>query len=293
MDKRDLLTVRIISAAFVALALAIFKPFGLDAMQWQAYLHILIIWVIGVGICIVTDSLLTYLFRMPSSTQKGVSYIIHRNLWFQLVNTPLIALAICLYRHFVLSESVEGNMLSWGNYLDTLVIIAFCSFAIGLYWRFRFRSKYLAAELGEMQQIQARQPQQSAEPTAYHKQSNNQTITLTGTTSETVTLQARDLLYIESVGNYVKVCHLTDSSNQALKQSSIKTDMLRATSKQMEETLKEYSMVIRCHRAFLVNLQQVEKIVSQSGALQLKMKYTGDILPVSRSNIAQIKAAFQ
>lgn len=278
MDKRDSLTVRIISAAFVALALAIFKPFGLDAMQWQAYLHLFPIWVIGVGVCIVTDSLLTYLFRMPSTTQKGVSYIIHRNLWFQLINTPLIALAICLYRHFVLSGSVEGNMLSWGNYLETLVIIAFCSFAIGLYWRFRFRSEYLAAELEEMQQLNERLECMNAPMSDW--------ITLNGTTSETVRLQASNILYIESVGNYVKVCYLDDG-----RMPTIQT--LRATSKNMEEVLKEYSMIIRCHRAFLVNLQQVEKIVSKSGSLQLKMKHTGDILPVSRSNIAKIKAAFQ
>ena len=281
-NKRDSLTVRIISAAFVALALAIFKPFGLDAMQWQAYLHLFLIWVIGVGVCIVTDSLLTYLFRMPSTTQKGVSYIIHRNLWFQLINTPLIALAICLYRHFVLSSSVEGNLLSWGNYLETLVIIAFCSFAIGLYWRFRFRSMYLAAELEEVQQLN----EQLSKVKGERLERKGEMVTLTGTTSETVTLQISNLLYIESVGNYVKVCYLDTDRKPAIQ-------MLRATSKQMEETLTDYPMVVRSHRAFLVNLQQVEKIVSQSGTMQLKMRHSGDTLPVSRSNTAQVKAAFQ
>ncbi len=281
-DKRDSLTVRIISAAFVALALAIFKPFGLDAMQWQAYLHLLVIWVIGVGVCIVTDSILTFLFKMPSTTQKGVSYIIHRNLWFQLINTPLIALAICLYRHFVLSGSVEGNLLSWGNYLETLIIIAFCSFVIGLYWRFRFRSLYLAAELEEVRQLN----EQLSKVKEEVPKAEIGAVTLAGTTSESITLPIDDLLYIESVGNYVKVCYLDSGRKPALQ-------MLRATSKQMEETLKEYSMVVRCHRAFLVNIQQVEKIVSQSGTMQLKMRHTGDILPVSRSNTAQVKAAFQ
>ena len=281
-DKRDSLTVRIISAAFVALALAIFKPFGLDAMQWQAYLHLFLIWVIGVGVCIVTDSILTFLFRMPSTTQKGVSYIIHRNLWFQFINTPLIALAICLYRHFVLSDSVEGNLLSWGNYLETLIIIAFCSFVIGLYWRFRFRSLYLAAELEEVRQLN----EQLSKVKEEVPKAEIGTVTLAGTTSESITLAVDDLLYIESVGNYVKVCYLDADRKPALQ-------MLRATSKQMEETLKEYPMVVRCHRAFLINLQQVEKIVSQSGTMQLKMRHTGDILPVSRSNTAQVKAAFQ
>ncbi len=277
-DKRDSLTVRIISAAFVALALAIFKPFGLDAMQWQAYLHLFLIWVIGVGICIVTDSILTFFFRMPSTTQKGVSYIIHRNLWFQLINTPLIALAICLYRHFVLSSGVEGNLLSWGNYLETLIIIVFCSFVIGLYWRFRFRSKYLVAELEEVRQLN----EQLSKVKGDRLEVKGEMVTLTGTTSESVTLQVSNLLYIESVGNYVKVCYLDAGSMPALQ-------MLRVTSKQMEETLKDYPMVVRCHRAFLVNLQQVEKIVSQSGIIQLKMKHTGDIIPVSRSHTSSIK----
>ena len=149
-ERRDTLTVRIVSCAFVVLALAVFMPFGLEAWQWQAYLHLLACGVIGLGVCMLTDSILRFAIHMPPSTERGVGYIIHRNLWFQLINTPLVALAICLYRHFVLSQHVEGNLLSWGNYLETLLIIAFCSFAIGLYWRFRFRSRYLAAELEDI-----------------------------------------------------------------------------------------------------------------------------------------------
>lgn len=67
----------------------------------------------------------------------------------RLINTPLVALLICLYRHFVMSSLVDSNRLSLNNYLETLAIIAFLSFAIGLYWRFKFRSKYLAMELEE------------------------------------------------------------------------------------------------------------------------------------------------
>ena len=40
--------------------------------------------------------------------------------------------------------------------------------------------------------------------------------------------------------------------------------------KQMEETLKDYPMIVRCHRAFLVNLGQVERIVSRSNMSQVK-----------------------
>ena len=270
----------------MVVALAVFKPFGLDAWQWQAYVHLVAFGVIGVFICMVSDIILKYVIKMPRSFKKGVEYIIRRNLWFQLINTPLVALGICLYRHFVLSDRVEGNQLSVVNFIETLIIIAFCSFAIGLYWRFKFRSKYLAMELEETRLLneelkkfstnEAKEPIEKPQP---------QELTLTGTTNESVTLQISHLLYIEAVGNYVKVCHLCDGQ--------IHTDMLRATMKQMKETLLPYPMIVRCHRAFMVNLAQVEQIVSHSGSTQLLIKHCHESLPVSRSNMAQVKAAIQ
>ena len=112
-----------------------------------------------------------------------------------------------------------------------------------------------------------------------------QELTLTGTTNESVTLQISHLLFIEAVGNYVKVSHLRNDQ--------VHTDMLRATMKQMEETLQGYPMIVRCHRAFLVNLGQVEQIVSHSGSTQLLIKHCHESLPVSRSNMVQVKAAIK
>jgi DNA-binding LytR/AlgR family response regulator len=277
---------------FIVVALAVFKPFGLDAWQWQGYMHLIALGVIGFSICMVTDIILKSIVKMPRSYKKGAEYIIRRNLWFQLINTPLVALGICLYRHFVLSGRVEGNQFSVVNFLETLAIIAFCSFAIGLYWRFKFRSKYLAMELEETRLLNEKlQKMQEPEQASQHPMEQpsekplQQELTLTGTTNESVTLQISHLLFIEAVGNYVKVCHLRDGQ--------VRTDMLRATMKQMEETLQDYPMIVRCHRAFLVNLGRVEQIVSHSGSTQLFIKHCHESLPVSRSNMAQVKAAIQ
>ena len=285
-ERKETITTRIISTTFMVVALAVFKPFGLDAWQWQAYVHLLALGVIGFSICMMTDIILKYVIKMPRSFKKGVEYIIRRNLWFQLINTPLVALGICLYRHFVLSERVESNHFSAINFLETLVIIAFCSFAIGLYWRFKFRSKYLAMELEETRLLNEELKKLSmkeAEKTS--EKSFQQEITLTGTTNETVTLQISHLLYIEAVGNYVKVCHLRNNQ--------VHTNMLRATMKQMEETLHDYPMIVRCHRAFLVSLGQIEQIISHSGSTQLLIKHCHESLPVSRSNMAQVRAAIR
>lgn len=294
-DHKETIRVRAISVGFAVLALGVFKPFGLGAWKWDAYVHLLLIWVLGFGVCFLTEVILRFVAKMPRSNEQGVDYIIRRNLWFQLINTPLVSLMICLYRHFILSDRVPNNQLSCSNFLETLAIMAFISFAIGLYWRFKFRSRYLAIELEETrqlnEQLKAMQKQtesrvQSLEAAmnqpieAIHQKSSG-LVTLTGTTSENVTLIIADLLFVETIGNYVKVCYLRDGR--------VRTDMLRATSKQMEEDLRAYPMIVRCHRAFLVNLSQVEQIVAKSGSMQLIIKHSHDSIPVSRSNVSQIK----
>ena len=288
--RKETLTTRIISTTFMVVALAVFKPFGLDAWQWQAYVHLMVLGVMGILICMLTDAILKYVIKKPRSYDKGVSDIIRRNLWFQFVNTPLVSLGICLYRHFVLSDRVGGNQLSIVNFLETLIIIAFCSFAIGLYWRFKFRNKYLAMELEEtrllneeLRKIQEPEHSLPIEVKTPNEKHRPQELTLTGTTNESVTLQVSHLLYIEAVGNYMKVNYLHNEQ--------VRTDMLRATMKLMEELLQDYPMIVRCHRAFLVNLSQVEQIVSRSGSTQLLIKHCHESIPVARSNMAQVKAA--
>lgn len=302
--KKDTITTRITSTVFTVLAIAIFKPFGLQVWQWIAYIHLLVIGVLGLVSCMATEGILKYIVKKPRSYDHGVDYIIKRNLWFQLINTPLVALLICLYRHFVMSDLVPGNVLSWSNFFETLLIIAFCSFAIGLYWRFKYRSKYLAAELEETRMLNERLQllQEEAEqrlkdiatdpprevapavqPSVNPAPSLTSTVTLKGTTSEMVTLEISQLLYIEAVGNYVKVYHLRDGQ--------VCNDMLRATSKQMEEELNDYPMIVRCHRAFLVNLGQVERIIANSGSMQLCIKHCNESIPVSRSNMPHVKKA--
>lgn len=283
---KETISIRLISTAFMVLAIAIFKPFGLEAWQWQAYIHLLCIFVLGLFSCFMTEVVLRYIVHIPRSYDRGVSYIISRNLRFQCINTPLISLLVCLYRHLAMSNMVEGNKLSIGNYLETMVIIAFLSFAIGLYWRFKFRSRYLAAELEETRQLneQLKNLQIStyeSQTTLEDNADQDSQITLEGTTNEHVTLEISNLLYIEAVGNYVKVCQLQENE--------VHTNMIRATMKQMEDSLQAYPMIVRCHRAFMVNLGQVEQISSNSRAMQLVMRHSHDAIPVSRSNVNKLK----
>ena len=286
---------RLVGTGFAMLILAVFKPFGLGSLQFMAYVHVVAVAVLGILVCMLSDFVLQYVVRRPATLEGDVNVVVRRNRLFQFINTPLLSLIVCLYRHFVLSDIAEGNRFSLSNFVDTLLILGFCSFLIGLYWRFKFRSRYLTMELQEtrllneqLQRLQSRaeQTEPSGESGALANDSHlDEDLVLTGTTSERVTLHVADLLYLESVGNYVKVCHLVDGV--------ARYEMLRVTLRQIEDVLQPYTMIVRCHRSFLVNLKQVEQIVSQSGAMQLLIRHCNDQLPVSRSNVAQIRGAIK
>lgn len=100
--QKEIIRMRVVSTAFTTLALAVFKPFGLDAWHWQGYMHLACIFALGVVVCMLTDAVMKYLVRNPVSmddSRRDVDYFIRRNLYFQIINTLLVTLMICLYRH--------------------------------------------------------------------------------------------------------------------------------------------------------------------------------------------------
>ena len=131
-EQKDTLTVRVTSVGFSILVFALFKPLRMGDLGGIVYLHLAAIWLLGIGSCYLTEAILKYILRMPASFDKGAEYIIRRNLRFQLINTPIISLMVCLYLHFVMSGQGLPSPLSWQGYLTMLLIIAFCSFTIGL-----------------------------------------------------------------------------------------------------------------------------------------------------------------
>lgn len=280
---RETLITRCTSAAFATLALAVFKPLEIKTLGASVYLHLFVIWILGVATCYVTEGILRYGLRIPSSLEKGVGYIIRRNLAFQLINTPLVALYICVYLHFVLLGHTDYDPLTFSGYIRTLIMLAFCSFAIGLYWRFKFRARFLEMELEEVRSMNDSlvKTQEEARK-AEEKSSLKEEIILSGSTSEAVRIKISDLLYIEAVGNYIKVYQMGQDCA-----------LIRSTLSQAEEVFKDYPMITRCHRAFLVNLIQVERIEVKPGGMTLKIKQVNDYIPVSRSHVTGIKSSLK
>ncbi|NDV60099.1 LytTR family DNA-binding domain-containing protein [Bacteroides sp. 519] len=108
-------------------------------------------------------------------------------------------------------------------------------------------------------------------------------ISLNGSTKESISIKPEDILYIESEGNYVNV-HYRQGDKATYKQ-------LRSTIKQMEESLKNYSMFIRCHRAFIVNINHISSTQGNAQGYQLTLSNVHQEIPVSRTYLKNLKDA--
>ncbi|WP_293692433.1 MULTISPECIES: LytTR family DNA-binding domain-containing protein [unclassified Spirosoma] len=92
---------------------------------------------------------------------------------------------------------------------------------------------------------------------------------------ERLALQPEQLLYVESVGNYVDVYWLNRNECQ-------KT-VLRSTLKEVADALSVYPQFFRCHRAFLVNLKMVNQTEGNARGYQLTLNGVSPKIPVSRT----------
>lgn len=102
------------------------------------------------------------------------------------------------------------------------------------------------------------------------------------TGKERLSLLPDQLLFVESVGNYVEVHWLNVAQGQ-------KT-VLRSTLKEIEMALADYPQFLRCHRAFVVNLNAVSRTEGNARGYQLALTGTDAPVPVSRSYVAAFDA---
>lgn len=135
----------------------------------------------------------------------------------------------------------------------------------------------------ESEEADRRMP--DAADTGAAEEMDEEPILIEGTTNEHLRVKPSDILSITSEGNYIKIIYL-DSTN-----GSLSTKHLRATMKVMEELLLPYTDIVRCHRAFMVNLNHVRQTTTSSAGLTLILDTADLVIPVSRSYVSSIKAS--
>jgi len=110
----------------------------------------------------------------------------------------------------------------------------------------------------------------------------NETITLVADNEkDRFVIELSELLYIESTGNYIDVYFF--------KENRLKSMLLRSTLKRTESQLESHELMIKCHRAFLVNATKIKQVKGNSQGLRLSLKHTETEIPVSRNFARNLK----
>ena len=86
-------------------------------------------------------------------------------------------------------------------------------------------------------------------------------------------VQAKDVLLLESTDNYVTVYYILENK--------VQRTLLRNTLKNLEEMLAE-SSIVRCHRSYMVNLQNVDFLQKDGKKINIRIKHMEQSVPVSQ-----------
>ena len=89
--------------------------------------------------------------------------------------------------------------------------------------------------------------------------------------------KADDLLFAKADGNYITLTTVKDGF--------FKNELKRISLKQLEIQLTAYPYLLRCHRAYLLNVQRVVKLSGNSQGYLISFDSTEDKVPVSRAYI--------
>ena len=93
--------------------------------------------------------------------------------------------------------------------------------------------------------------------------------------NEIIKIELQGLLYITSEKNYCSIFYLEDGK--------IKEKLLRSSLNKIERQLKPYNFVFRCHKSFIVNMNNIEKIIGNAHRYNFVLKNVSNILiPISR-----------
>ncbi len=93
-------------------------------------------------------------------------------------------------------------------------------------------------------------------------------------TKEELTINLKNLLYIEAQENYSRVVWMVDDG--------LTEKLLRVTLKNIEDQIAD-DTILRCHRSFIINAKVKYTILGNSNGYRLKLKLFKHTIPISRS----------
>ena len=95
--------------------------------------------------------------------------------------------------------------------------------------------------------------------------------------------QNANLLYIEAADNYTNIHYINEGKEESF--------ILHNSMKDIENRYGDMGL-IRCHRGYMVNVENVKLMRKESSGLFLELNYTNKVIPVSKSYVESVVKRF-
>ena len=194
----------------------------------------------------------------------------------------LLFMGVCtfIYDHYFLIKANFWDDLGTPEFYKILCIDMLAAFTIGaiplIFGLFIVENNALKRNLLEAQKLNKALSERHKD-----EKGSNEMITLSGETKDSVTLLPQNIFYMEASGNYVDIYYKEEGKE--------KHKLLRSTIKQMEETMQPFEYFVRCHRAYIVNINHIIHISGNAQGYRLNLTETTEEIPVSRTYLKNLK----
>ncbi len=270
-------TLAILNSTVIGLILAIFEPFHYklnSLIQFGVLLVFISLSFIASVLGFVVAPKIFKRFYDPDQWTIGKN-ILHCFLF-------LLFIGICTFiydRYFLIKADFRTDFGSHGFYI-ILFIDMLAAFTIGviplIFGLFIVENNALKRNLLEAQKLNKLLSERTRQ-----EEAATETITLAGDTKDSISLVPENILYMEASGNYVDICYKEEAKE--------KHKLLRSTIKQMEEIMLDFNYFVRCHRAYIVNINHIRNISGNAQGYRLSLGNGIQEIPVSRTYLKELK----
>lgn len=252
---------------FVFLFLFLFRPFGLDLLERARLLPITLAYG-GVTLAVTLLTNVAAVLLLPSFYNER-RWSVGREILSVVITISLIALGNLLLGRWQ-GFMDFGYLAIATSFLFTFMVGIFPVGALVAFRQITLLKKNLQAAAVMNTDI----PSPMAEKSSALPESVLLTIKGDGK-NETLTILPHHFIMAASADNYVEVFYLDRGKPARV--------LLRTTLQSVEKSLAGFDAFLRCHRGYIVNLEQVTHVDGNSQGVRLRMNHQAESIPVSRA----------
>ncbi len=258
--------ITVIISLFIALFMLVFQPFGLSEFKSE-YKPLVLLGYGAITFIILTVNLsvITRVFKKWFSNWTIGKQILWLTWTIFTIGTGNYIYSSIIFPMFA---GVKGFMLFQGF---TLIIGVFPVVIITLV-SYNIKLKHNLKTAAEVNDLIDTKP--------ISLQTKETVVLFADNGKDKLEVELFNLIYIESFGNYIQASYY--------KNGKIAKMLLRGTIKRIEMETTHHPSLVKCHRAFIVNINHVESVKGNSQELRLVLNSDIEI-PVSRNNSQKIK----